>query len=174
MSFEKLKKALEDFNYAGQALATAMEETHYDSPEAKAMEWTANKYPFSNSFNEVSYEIHTWCEDTIEQLLHEEIEQFCKFPNYVMCLKDCAEREDEPWFEEGWFFSIKSSDNFGDVRIIEEIEGGGYNVGWDFFKENFITIPEELFKLATNANIDGDYEAICKIQDLAKIIGKMV
>lgn len=172
-NFTKLKAALESFNTAGQVLATVMEETHHESPQAKAIEFTAHKYPFPNCISDVSYAIHNWCEDLSEQLTHEQIEEFCKEKKYVMCYKDCSSGTDEN-YEVGWIYSVKNCDNFGEVKLIEEIESGGFYISWELFKENFIVIPNTLAELYYNETAKGSYEALCKIQELAKIMGEKV
>jgi hypothetical protein len=168
MSF---KEKIENFIEATRELTLSWEEdVEMDSPEDYAISNTGEFYPFQLPLEELYINVHTWGRTVIDEIERGESLNFCSTDKYVMSLKGC--QEDEHWFEVNWMYRVKEYD--GSIRLVEEIEGGSISVTWEFLKENFISVPKEIFELYVKSCIDGDGNACVKIQELGKIMGEKI
>lgn len=136
-----MKKELEDFNAAAQALAEIMIEAN--EFENKIF---ATDYPFNKDFDELSYEIHLWASNAAEDLYN-------LAPNKFVVCKDAIFG-----LEEGWWYRAKSYKEGEIVKLYEEINvstAGIHEISYSDFEDCFFEVPEEMYRLYEKLLMDG-------------------
>jgi hypothetical protein len=137
-----MKKQFEEFSRAAQALSVAWSEAQKHIDDALYQV----EYPFDRSFDELSYDIHRWCEDAIEAI---EYHAPKKYVVYTGGIKDTR-------LERGWWYKASVAGEEYDVVIFEDIGRPTANevckVSYEQFKNHFFEVPEQLYNL---------YEVVC-------------
>jgi hypothetical protein len=121
-----------------------------------------DSYPLDKDFHEFAADLGDWAQKVVEGL--DMIELKKKFEGDTFCLA----LEDNGVTEEGWFLSVKLRGRT--LYLEEEIAGYIHHIDITEFEGNFIQVDKSLYELAMKLNAFGDYDSVCKLQELAKQI----
>lgn len=151
------EERMKDFVKAGYELSKMWDGLTQEESEAI----TLKSYPFTEDFTKVVFDLGEWAQEALEGLEKIRLEKEFEEIKFAMAVSS-------KYTEDGWFVSVKLQN--GKLYLEEEIAGYIYDIDIREFEGNFIQVDKSLYELAMKLNSYGDYDSVCKLQDLAKQI----